>query len=120
MEKMSSITFPDGTTYEVVDAEARKRINNIPNDCEETFAFLTTNYVATNEENLCLQICQEFLQTGKAHGFINITWDANDYFTGTISRYASSSAQLIIGRANQSYILKAKSNGETITMAKIQ
>lgn len=28
MEKMSSVTFPDGSTYEIVDAEARRRIAN--------------------------------------------------------------------------------------------
>lgn len=81
--------------------------------------FMDGTYTATNEEDFCLQIASNFLKQTKSHGFINIIWDGNDYFTGTISKYASGSCQMMIGRANQSYIIKAKSNGTTITIAKI-
>lgn len=90
----------------------------VENDVDITF--ISGEREATSEEELCKSLCLEFLQQTKSHGFVSITWTGNDYFTGVISKYASGTAQLIMGRANQSYILKAKSNGTTITVAKIQ
>ena len=85
---------------------------------ESNVTFINGVYSASSENDFCLLVAQEFLATGKPHAFINATWDGNDYFTGTASRYASGSCQMMIGRANQSYILKVKSNGTTITVNK--
>ena len=88
-------------------------------DLLNNVAFINSTYSASSENDFCLVVAQEFLATGKPHAFVNAIWDGNDYFTGTASRYASGSCQMMIGRANQSYILKVKSNGTTITVNKI-
>lgn len=86
---------------------------------ENELVYMDGVYQASNEENFCLEVIKAFLRQEKSNGFVNCTWEGNDYFTGTISKYASSSCQMIIGRANQGYIIKAKSNGSTITIHKI-
>lgn len=91
--------------------ELNQNITNINNN----LAFMTGTFSATGEDAFLLTIIKEFLDTGKAHCFLYVIWEENDYFTGTLSRYATGSATGIIVRAGSAKSLVVKSNGSTLT-----
>lgn len=91
------------------------QLNQNITDISGNIAFMTGTLSSTGEDAFLTALCREFLNTGKAHGFVYVIWENNDYFTGTLSRYATGSATGVIVRAGSAKGIIVKSNGETIT-----
>lgn len=78
-------------------------------------AFVTGTFTASSEDAFLLARVNDFLNTGKPHAFVYVIYDGTDYYTGTLSRYASGSALGILTRAGTNTVIRVKSNGSTIT-----
>lgn len=94
--------------------EVNANLNTL-NAFVNNIAFMTGTFSSSGEDSFLLARVNDFLNTGKPHAFVYVIYDGNDYYTGTLSRYGTSSAMGLLTKSTTNTIIRVKSNGSTLT-----